>query len=331
MKRIAAWLFALFCVCSPAYGQVLPNNVVVSGPLLGNNASLSVTTSSASVALPGPASNLAILLINDGTNELFFNLGTSSGVTATASNYPLPAGNSICITPNYGLTPPAVYSYAAAITSSSTTTLRIIQASACPAGGTGGGGGSGGGGETNYALETGGNLATIATNTAAAVPAGTNLIGKVGIDQTTPGTTNGVQVNAAIPAGTNVIGFTSNDPCQVQAHVFKPLAIATATTTNIITGTSAKKIYICQIILATGIANNATVIEGTTGATCGSGTAGIFGGTTTGTGFVFAANGGVSIGNGGYAIGQTATNANDICIITSAAGPLAGGITYVVQ
>lgn len=36
--------------------------------------------------------------------------------------------------------------------------------------------------------------------------AGTNLVGKVGIDQTTPGTTNGVQINAAIPTGTNSIG-----------------------------------------------------------------------------------------------------------------------------
>lgn len=40
----------------------------------------------------------------------------------------------------------------------------------------------------------------------AAIPAGTNIIGKVGIDQTTPGTTNGVQVNAALPAGSNTIG-----------------------------------------------------------------------------------------------------------------------------
>lgn len=39
-----------------------------------------------------------------------------------------------------------------------------------------------------------------------ALVAGTALIGKVGIDQTTPGTTNGVQVNAALPAGTNAIG-----------------------------------------------------------------------------------------------------------------------------
>jgi hypothetical protein len=36
--------------------------------------------------------------------------------------------------------------------------------------------------------------------------AGTAIIGKVGIDQTTPGTTNGVQVAAALPAGDNNIG-----------------------------------------------------------------------------------------------------------------------------
>lgn len=38
------------------------------------------------------------------------------------------------------------------------------------------------------------------------VAAGSAIIGKVSIDQTTPGTTNGVQVNAALPAGTNKIG-----------------------------------------------------------------------------------------------------------------------------
>lgn len=39
-----------------------------------------------------------------------------------------------------------------------------------------------------------------------ALPAGTNILGRVGIDQTTPGTTNGVQINAALPAGANTIG-----------------------------------------------------------------------------------------------------------------------------
>ena len=82
------------------------------------------------------------------------------------------------------------------------------------------------------ALESGGNLATVATNTGngtactgvtmptggvgrfgwlsaiysaiiAALPAGSNLIGKVGIDQTTPGGTNGVQlpVNQVLGGG----------------------------------------------------------------------------------------------------------------------------------
>jgi hypothetical protein len=36
--------------------------------------------------------------------------------------------------------------------------------------------------------------------------AGSALVGKVGIDQTTPGTTNGVEINAALPAGANTIG-----------------------------------------------------------------------------------------------------------------------------
>jgi hypothetical protein len=48
-----------------------------------------------------------------------------------------------------------------------------------------------------------------------ALPAGSNIIGKVGIDQTTPGTTNKVSIgtdgtvafNTAIPSGTNIIGF----------------------------------------------------------------------------------------------------------------------------
>lgn len=55
---------------------------------------------------------------------------------------------------------------------------------------------------TLAAVTTVGAVTTI-TN---ALPAGTNLMGKVGIDQTTPGTTNGVQVNAALPTGTNTIG-----------------------------------------------------------------------------------------------------------------------------
>lgn len=55
------------------------------------------------------------------------------------------------------------------------------------------------------------SAANLQMTVGAALPAGSAIIGKVGIDQTTPGTTNGVQVNAAIPAGTNVIGKVSID------------------------------------------------------------------------------------------------------------------------
>jgi hypothetical protein len=56
-------------------------------------------------------------------------------------------------------------------------------------------------------------LKGIYTGIVSALPAGTNIIGKVGIDQTTPGTTNGVQVNAsALPTGaaTNLTGSITN-------------------------------------------------------------------------------------------------------------------------
>src|SRR6185503_2726981 len=50
------------------------------------------------------------------------------------------------------------------------------------------------------------NIGDVDVASLPAIPTGSNVIGKVSIDQTTPGTTNGVQVNAALPAGTNAIG-----------------------------------------------------------------------------------------------------------------------------
>lgn len=61
--------------------------------------------------------------------------------------------------------------------------------------------------------------------------AGAAIIGKVGIDQTTPGTTNGVQVNAALPAGANVIGHVIVDASgAVIGHVIVDSGTITAVT-----------------------------------------------------------------------------------------------------
>lgn len=66
----------------------------------------------------------------------------------------------------------------------------------------------------------------------AALPAGTNLVGKVGIDQTTPGTTNRVDVGAALPAGTANIGDVDEAPIAcAAADVHAPAAAAAAVVT----------------------------------------------------------------------------------------------------
>lgn len=55
-------------------------------------------------------------------------------------------------------------------------------------------------------------VTTVAAVTAItnALPAGSNVIGKVSIDQTTPGTTNLVQVGGSLPTGANTIGAVTN-------------------------------------------------------------------------------------------------------------------------
>ncbi len=86
----------------------------------------------------------------------------------------------------------------------------------------------------------------------AALPAGSNIIGNFRIDQTTPGTTNGVQVNAALPAGSNVIGHVIVDTAPTTAvtqsgtwNVNATPAVPTATTVKqaaITIGTSAVRL-----------------------------------------------------------------------------------------
>lgn len=225
--------------------------------------------------------------------------------------------------------------------------------------------------------------------------AGSNIIGKVGIDQTTPGTTNGVVVNnssiavtgtfwqstqpvslSSLPAlatGANTIGnvnvngtvpvsgtfwqatqpvsgtfwqatqpvsgtVTANagtgtfavsaDPCFANSKSFAVINLTA--NTQVITGTSAKKTYICSLNLVAGAATNVAVVEGT-GTTCATGIAGMAGGSTAATGWNFAANGGIALGNGGGSVMITATNADNVCVLVSAANQISGTIAYVQQ
>lgn len=119
------------------------------------------------------------------------------------------------------------------------------------------------------------------------------------------------------------------DPCEANLQSYAPISITTNTTTRIVAPSASNKTYICALFLTSAAADNVGIVEGT-GGTCGTGTAGVVGGTTAANGPNFAANGGVMMQAGGkVAVAQTAGTNVDLCLITSAATPLAGGIKYV--
>lgn len=142
--------------------------------------------------------------------------------------------------------------------------------------------------------------------TGAAPPARANFIGGLG-----SGATGGF-----------VIGIPVADSHAV-------VNISSATTTLIVTGVSGRHVRIAAINLVTAAANNVALISGT-GATCGTGTAGIAGGTTAASGWNFAANGGLTLGNGlGEAL-RTVAAGDSVCIVTSAATQLSGHLSYTI-
>jgi hypothetical protein len=109
--------------------------------------------------------------------------------------------------------------------------------------------------------------------------------------------------------------------------------ITTATTTLAITGVSGKHVYICSIILMTNAANSVALIAGT-GATCGTSTAGMTGGTTAAEGFNVSANGGFTHGGGlGWVLSTKVSGGatgDSVCLVTSAATQLSGQIAYTI-
>jgi hypothetical protein len=148
--------------------------------------------------------------------------------------------------------------------------------------------------------------------------------------------TNIAQVSGAVTSATNPLYIRETDatnavvldPCRTQANIFKP--ISQTASAQLVTGTSAKKIYICSINLVTAGANNVAMVEGT-GTVCATGIAGMAGGSTDATGWNFAANGGLTQGNGMGSVMAEATNADNLCLLQSAAVQLSGVIGYVVQ
>lgn len=125
----------------------------------------------------------------------------------------------------------------------------------------------------------------------------------------------------------SVASFAAADPCSTAPKI--KVAISQTANAKLITGVAGSKIYVCHFHIVTTLANNVAIVEGT-GATCGTGTAGIAGGTTAATGWNLAANAIMNLGNGMAGVLQAdAAAGDDVCLLQSAATQVSGTIIYV--
>jgi hypothetical protein len=148
---------------------------------------------------------------------------------------------------------------------------------------------------------------------------------------------------AASSAGTTGDNATANtdalgllwtrglDPCSGVAKQYIPINISTATTTELtasLAGASTHY-YVCSINIGpvAGAQNIALVDDDTDN--CASVTSGLAGGTTAGSGWNIAANGGLTFGNGSSSIARTGGTNRVLCAVTSAAVQTSGVMTVV--
>ncbi len=149
------------------------------------------------------------------------------------------------------------------------------------------------------------------------IVAGTNIIGKVGIDQTTPGSTNGVVVNNLA------------DPCMTGAKLNAPISTSSGGPVSLVALSGSTKVYVCSISAITDTAIKLSFIDGTGGA-CASAQHAIWGSTTAANGMSLAANGGFTQGSGSGTVGVTAA-ASALCLLQSGTSLVSGNLTYVQQ
>jgi hypothetical protein len=309
-----------------------------------------VTTSDSSGTLP---TGTVVIVSNPGANPMYCNV---NGVAATTSDQPVAAG----VGNWFAFTIPAGVTTLHCIATGGSTTANMVGGSGL-ATGSGGGGGSGGavtiasGGVASGAYASGafasgafasgsiasGAVASGAIASGAIVDGADVTLGTKADAAWTSGSGTLIAIakaiatntGVAIPAGANVIGYVSNDPCAQAAKT--NVAISTASgTTALVTGVSAKKIYVCSLSLIAPSAVSVSLAEGSS-STCGtSNQAAVIGVATNGTaanGMPLAANGGLTLGNGGGSIAITATAANYLCLFQSGTAQIAGNLTYVQQ
>lgn len=133
--------------------------------------------------------------------------------------------------------------------------------------------------------------------------------------------------NATVNTDANGLLWTRQlDPCTALSKSY--VNINQTTGTQLFTGTASTRTFVCGISLVTATAQNVALVSGT-GTVCATGTAGLMGGTTAGTGWNFAANSGIVIGTGVGTVTKTGTDAHNVCLLQSSTGQISGVISYV--
>ncbi len=167
-------------------------------------------------------------------------------------------------------------------------------------------------------------LRLINTNVSGSVPAGAAIIGKVGLDQTTPGTTNAVSLayingtaatagNGATSAGTQRITL-SLDNTSVAFDV------STGTTTQIVAASGSTVIHVQHWGAVSNAAQTAKWVSADTGGSCANPVA------LTGV-MSFAANGGASMGSGAGDV-LVLPSGKALCLVTTTTGQTGGSVSY---
>ena len=123
-------------------------------------------------------------------------------------------------------------------------------------------------------------------------------------------------------------GGTPADPCRdtVEAVVI----INQTANTQLITGATGTRVYICNLALVTASAQNVALVQGT-GTICATDRTGLLGGASAATGFNLAANQSLVLGHGGFAVTQTTVNAANVCLLQSGSDQLSGIIGVQVR
>ncbi|HTZ67921.1 MAG TPA: hypothetical protein VMB83_10730 [Roseiarcus sp.] len=307
-------------------------------------ATLSVSGTSGRVALP---SGTAVVVYNTGASAAYVTLGNSS-VTATNGMDVVPPGGSCGFVVGAN-------TYLAAIETAGTTSLTLsggsgLTTNACGAGGGGSGSnasvgstGSTAPGSATYngMLVSGGNMVGASGSAWGSAPTGLNVLGvnadvlssalptgaataanqEVTAAGTSATSAQAVQgVTGGVPMPTNAANTGGSLTSIIQAGASVPINISTATTTQLVGASTGKSIYVTAWdVIAAGTGN--ITLEYGTGSNCGTGTTAL-----TGT-YSLTAQFGIAKGNGLGPV-LVVPSGNALCVLTSAAAPMSGSLSY---